>query len=99
VLPVEDIWGIYSKGKGLKRLPMSGTVLTAFHSSSFQPQMKSDRRMGAWPLLVALTMWPDESCRQTNKASTVNGYMCNSSLNALSRRCKQQYMSHTLKCL
>jgi len=44
VLPVEDIWGIYSKGKGLKRLPTSDIVSTAFLSSSFQPQRKLDSR-------------------------------------------------------
>jgi len=44
VLPVEDIWGIYSKGKGLKRLPTIDIVSTAFLSSSFQPQRKLDSR-------------------------------------------------------
>ncbi|GJM88541.1 hypothetical protein PR202_ga04615 [Eleusine coracana subsp. coracana] len=42
VLPVEDIWGMYSKVRGLKRQQTSDTVLTAFHSSSFQPQMKPE---------------------------------------------------------
>ena len=38
VVPVEDIWGTYSKGRGLKRLPTSDTVLTAFRSSSLHPK-------------------------------------------------------------
>jgi hypothetical protein len=39
VLPVEDTWDMYSKVRGLTRRQTSATVLTAFHSSSFQPEL------------------------------------------------------------
>lgn len=44
VLLVEDTWGTYSKGRGLRRLPTSDTVLTASRLSSIRPPRKPDGR-------------------------------------------------------